>query len=99
MLGPNAPKKGTLGDEGLSNIAAIEMVDACFSCSGRYHGRTGEMTVDTKRFETEVGKHFLEAGKELGFDIIDENTEESIGRLTLCFMNFILRRVLRYNLR
>ncbi|XP_076054818.1 glucose dehydrogenase [FAD, quinone]-like [Oratosquilla oratoria] len=47
--------------------------------SDEYHGQGGPLRVESKRWGTSVGPRVLEAGKELGYDIVDSNGPSQIG--------------------
>lgn len=48
--------------------------------SAPFHNTGGPFSVQDTPYTNEVGRSFMLAGKELGFDLIDENTNQSIGK-------------------
>ncbi|CAN7985816.1 unnamed protein product [Ixodes hexagonus] len=44
-----------------------------------YHGTGGELTVSSTKYQTYVLRAFLEAGKELGYDVLDQNGPKQTG--------------------
>lgn len=44
-----------------------------------FHSTEGELHVERLPFTTKLAKTFLEAGTELGYDIIDYNNGENVG--------------------
>ncbi|KAG4065556.1 hypothetical protein HA402_013326 [Bradysia odoriphaga] len=55
----------------------------------RQHGTGGYMTVQDAPFNTPLGVAFLQAGEEMGYDIVDVNGEQQTG---FAFYQFTMRR-------
>ncbi|XP_055308995.1 glucose dehydrogenase [FAD, quinone]-like [Sitodiplosis mosellana] len=55
----------------------------------RYHGTGGYLTVQDSPYNTPLGTAFLQAGEELGYDIVDINGEQQTG---FAFYQFTMRR-------
>ena len=49
------------------------------SCDDGYHGFDGSLTVSNANFRTPGAKAFVEAGRELGYDVVDYNGKSQIG--------------------
>lgn len=45
----------------------------------RYHGYNGYLDVATVPYSTPLREHFLKAGQELGYDLVDYNSDKLIG--------------------
>lgn len=57
--------------------------------NSRYHGTGGYLTVQDSPYNTPLGMAFLQAGEELGYDIVDVNGEQQTG---FAFYQFTMRR-------
>ncbi|KAI9582207.1 hypothetical protein GQX74_015330 [Glossina fuscipes] len=57
--------------------------------SKRYHGTGGLWTVQDAPYNTPLGPAFLQAGEEMGYDIVDVNGEQQTG---FAFYQFNMRR-------
>ncbi|SPP78675.1 glucose dehydrogenase [FAD, quinone] [Drosophila guanche] len=55
----------------------------------RYHGQGGPWTVQDSPYNTPLGPAFLQAGEEMGYDIVDVNGEQQTG---FGFYQFNMRR-------
>lgn len=44
-----------------------------------YHGRGGQMTVESFRYTTPVVRYLVQAGTEMGYDIVDMNADTQSG--------------------
>lgn len=45
----------------------------------KYHGTKGELNIETSPYRTKLYKYFLDAGKDLGFNEVDSNSESVLG--------------------
>ncbi|XP_051160384.1 glucose dehydrogenase [FAD, quinone] [Leptopilina boulardi] len=58
----------------------------------RYHGTGGYLTVQDAPYNTPLGAAFLQAGEEMGYNIVDVNGEQQTG---FAFYQFTMRRATR----
>ncbi|XP_047346924.1 uncharacterized protein LOC124947997 [Vespa velutina] len=74
-----------LGNEGWSYEEILpyyiksEKFDVPDIINSPYHGKDGYVSVEYVPFHTELSTTFLEAGKRLGYDVLDYNGEKRIG--------------------
>uniref|UniRef100_A0A6A7G445 Glucose dehydrogenase [FAD, quinone]-like isoform X1 n=2 Tax=Hirondellea gigas TaxID=1518452 RepID=A0A6A7G445_9CRUS len=53
--------------------------------SERYHGRSGQLTVEEKHYNTNLAGRVIEAGRELGYNISDSSSSDQVGISPLCY--------------
>ncbi|KAK2580034.1 hypothetical protein KPH14_012321 [Odynerus spinipes] len=55
----------------------------------KYHGTGGYLTIQESPYNTPLGPAFLQAGEEMGYDIVDVNADQQTG---FAFFQYTLRR-------
>ncbi len=61
-----------------------------FSFPERYHGTGGYLTVSDVPYRTRLGYAYLEAGVEMGYEIVDFNAERQTGNISGLLMTWSL---------